>query len=100
MAMKNFEEKTPRGRTMSTPRLCSAGPECMTKRGESKGGVTPERLGARGSLDSDRSTEPPQTPRSQSRDNNPPVIVALDEWITLSVGEAALVCRICFTGPV
>ena len=93
-AMKNFEEKIPRGRTMSTPRLYSAGPECMTKRGRSKGGATLERLGPRGSLDSDRSTEPPETPRSQSRDDNPPVIVASDEWVTLSVDEAILVCPI------
>ena len=98
--MKSFEERTPRGRTISTPRLCSAGPEYITKRGGSKGGVVLGRSEPRGSLDSDRSTEPPVTPRSQSRDNNLPVIVDLDEWVTLSVDEATLVCRICSTGPV
>ena len=100
MAMRSFEEKTPRGRTMSAPRLCSAGPECVTERGGSKGGAILERLGPRGSLDSDRSTAPPETPRSQSRDNNSPAIASLDEWISLSADEATLVCRIFSTGPV
>ena len=98
--MKSFEEKTPRGRTMSTPRLGSAGPECMTKKDGSRGGVTLGRFGPRGSLDSDRSTELPMTPRSQSQDENSPVIVALDEWVELSVDEAVLVCQIHSTGPV
>ena len=85
---------------MSTPRLCSAGPECTTKKGGSRGEVIAGRFGPRGSLDSYRSTQPPETPRSQSRDKNSPVIVALDEWVELSVDEAALVCRIYSTGPV
>lgn len=99
-AMKSFEEKIPRGRTMSTPRLHSAGPECMTETSRSRGGVALGRVEPRGSLDSDRSTEPPETPRSQSRDNNPPTIVSLDECVTLSVDEAALVCLTCSIGPV
>jgi len=99
--MKTFEKKTPRGRTMSTPRLCSAGPEHMTKKDGLRGGGAPERLEPRGSLDSDRSTELPVTPRSQSWDHNPLVIAAItDEWVELSVDGTTLVCWIRSTGPV
>jgi hypothetical protein len=88
---KSFEEKTPRGRTMSTPRLFSAGLERTTKKDRSRGGVVPEKLEPRGSLDTDRSTEPPETPRSQSRDDNSPAVAALDEWVKFSVDEATSV---------
>lgn len=93
-AMKSFEEKTSRSRTMSTPRLCSAGLGRTAKKGRLGGGIVLEKLRPRGSLDTDRSTEPPETPRSQSRYGNSPAIAALDEWVELSVDEATLVCQV------
>lgn len=65
----------------------------MTKKDRSRGGVVLENLEPRGSLDTDRSTEPPETPRSVSRDNNSPAIADSDEWVKLSVDEATLVCH-------
>jgi len=89
-AMKNFEEKTPRGRTISTPKLCSAGSGRMTKKDRSRGGLVLGKLEPRGSLDTERSTEPPETPRSLSHDDSSPAIADLDEWVELSVDEATL----------
>ena len=96
--MKNFEETTPRGRTMSAPRLRSAGLERTTKKSRRGGVVVLEKPEPRGSLDTDRSSEPPQTPRSQSRyDTSPAIAVAdEDEWVKLSVDDVPLVCRIYF----
>lgn len=93
--MKDFEEKAPRARTMSAPRSCSIGLE----RGSNleirlKGPMVPEKLDPRGSLDTDRSTEPPETPRSASQDNESPMIAAMDEWVKFSVDEPVPVCRI------
>ena len=90
--MKNFEEKTPRGRTMSAPRLCSTGLEHTARKGRPGGGVILEKLEPRGSLDSERSTEPPETPRSLSRCDNSPAIAGIDEWVELSMDDATLVC--------
>lgn len=97
--MKSFEEKIPRGRTMSTPRLCSVGLGCTTKVDRSRGAVFLEKLGPRGSLDTDRSTDPPETPRSLSRSEGSPAIAAVDGWIKLSVEEATLVCLNHFLEP-
>ncbi|KAF9647889.1 hypothetical protein BDM02DRAFT_3129468 [Thelephora ganbajun] len=88
-AIKGFEEKIPRGRTMSTPRLCPAGLERM-KKGRLGGGIVPENFEPRRSLDTSRSTEPPETPRSLFQHDNSPVIAARDEWVKLSVDEATL----------
>jgi hypothetical protein len=95
-AVKNFEEGIPRGRTMSTPRLCSAGLGYTTKGDRSRGAVFLEKLGPRGSLDTDRSTEPPETPRSLSQSDGSPAIAAMDGWVKISVDEATSVCRIYF----
>ena len=97
--MKSFEEKIPRGRTMSTPRLCSTGPECTTKGDKLRGAVFLENLGPRGSLDTDRSTEPPETPCSLSQNDDSPAIAAMDGWIELSADEATSVCRTYFPEP-
>lgn len=90
--MKSFEEKTPRARTMSTPRSFSVGLERGSNMKARSGGAT--SLDPRGSLDTDRSTEPPETPRSVSQDNNSSAIAAMDEWVKISADEAPLVCRI------
>lgn len=92
-ARKSFEEKAPRGRTMSTPKSCSVGLGRTTK-GGLKGGVLPEKIVPRGSLDTDRSTEPPETPRSLFRADNSPAIAAMEEWVNISEDEIPLVGRI------
>lgn len=97
--MKGFEENTPRGRTMSTPRLCSGGLERTTKKDRSRGAMFLEKLEPRGSLDTDRSTEPPETPRSLSQSDEPPAIVVMDKWVKLSADEAILVGLIRFPKP-
>ena len=97
--MKSFEEKIPRGRTMSTPRLFSVGLGCTMKGDKSRGAVFLEKLGPRGSLETDRSTEPPETPRSLSQSEVSPAIAAVDEWVKLSVDEATLVCLNYFPEP-
>ena len=95
-AAESFEQKIPRGRTMSTPRLCSAAPERTTKKDRRRGAIVLEKLELRGSLDTDRSTEPPETPRSLSQNDSFPAIAAMDEWVKLSVDEVASVCSTCF----
>ena len=55
-----------------------------------------EKFGPRGSLDTDRSTEPPETPRPLSHNGDPPAVAATDGWVKLSVNEATSVCRISF----
>lgn len=96
--MKSFEDKIPRGRTMSTPRLCSAGLERNTK-DRLRGAMVLEKLEPRGSLDTDWSTEPPETPRSLSQKDNSLAIAVMDGWVKLSVDEATSVCRIYFPKP-
>ena len=83
---------------MSTPRLCSTGLGRRTKKVRSGGTVALETVDPRGSLDTDRSTEPPVTPRSACQNNNSSEIADVDEWVKISVNEAALVCRIDFSG--
>jgi hypothetical protein len=99
-AVKRFKEKAPRSRTMSTPRSCSIG---LNRGSNSKARlgctVVPERLDPRGSLDTDRSTEPPETPRSVSRNNNYSAIADMDGWVKASADEVTLVCRIVFLEP-
>ena len=68
--------------------------KAMTKKDRLGGGVVFDKLEPRGSLDTDRSTEPPETPRSQSRDDDSTAHDALDEWVRLSLGETTLVCWI------
>ena len=97
--MKSFEEKIPRGRTMSTPRLCSVGLGCTTKGDRLRGGMFQEKLGPRGSLDTDRSTEPPETPRSLSQNDESPGIATMYGWVKLSVVEATSVRRIPLPKP-
>jgi len=52
-----------------------------------------EKLGPRGSLDTDRSTEPPETPRSFSLNDDSPGIAAMYGWVKVSVDEATSVRR-------
>ena len=97
-AVKNFEEKTPRGRTMSTPRSFAVGLErgANIRKPTTKGvggSVVPGLLEPRGSLETDRSSEPPETPRSGSPDHNSPGIVNMDDWVEVSMDDAPLVCR-------
>ena len=95
-AVKGFEEKIPRGRTMSTPGLFSTGLEHTTKKDRLRGAVVLEKLAPRGSLDTDRSTEPPDTPRSLSQNEDSSVIGAVDRWIKLPMNEATLVRQLFF----
>lgn len=89
-AKKNFEERTPRGRTMSTPKLSSTGLGRRTKKVGSGGTMALETVEPRGSLDTDRSTEPPVTPRSVCQNNDSSGVADMDEWVKISVNEAAL----------
>ena len=91
--MKSFEEKVPRGRTISTPKSCSVGLERTTK-GRLRGGVFLEKTEPRGSLDTDRSTEPPETPRSLFQADDSPAIAAMEEWVNITMDEVPLVGRI------
>lgn len=94
-AMKSFEEKAPRARTMSTPKSCLAGPQRKSNlKAGLRGGMVPENLDPRGSPDTDRSTEPPETPRSVYQDYDSSGITAMDEWVKISVDEVTWVCRI------
>lgn len=84
---------------MSTPRLCSAAPERTTKKDRRRGAIVLKKLELRGSLDTDRSTEPPATPCSLSQNDSSPAIAAMDEWVKLSVDEIASVCSTNFPRP-
>ena len=95
-AIKNFEEKPSRARAMSTPRSCSDRPNLNAKMG---GAMAPDKLDPRGSLDTDGSTEPPETPPSVSQNNNSSTFAALDEWVQIFANEAILVCRIDSSEP-
>lgn len=98
-AKKNFEKKTPRGRTISAPRLFSTGLESKAKKDRLRGTTALEKADPRGSLDTDRSTEPPETPRSMCLDNTSSGITTMDEWVKISVDEAALVSLVDPSGP-
>lgn len=81
------------------PWLRSTGLKRTTKKDGPRGPPILEKLEPRGSLDTNRSTEPPETPRSLSQDGSSPVIAAMDRWIKHSVDEATPVCRVYFTEP-
>lgn len=98
-AAKRFKAKAPRVRTMSAPRSCSlkGGSNLKVEFG---GALVPKGLDPRGSLDTDRSTEPPETPRSMVHEKNCSAITVMDDWVKVSAEEATFVCRssrpLCF----
>lgn len=70
----------------------------MPKKDRLRGGIVLQKIEPRGSLDTDRSTEPPDTPRSEYRDEIPPAVADMDRWAKPSTDEATLVCWVYSSG--